>query len=268
VLFRSKAGDVIVAMNGVATVNGTLFHSELDRTKAGDQVTLEVIRDGERVFTAAKLDDKHAYVAKTDPANNNETFRGKGFLGVRIFELRLADRVVDLLSNPLQQGLNSFNPRAGSFIFYMSYPFFALGAGVDVLNAPFTSFLEVQGPLAAIPEPAFFFIANILYWLFWLNLMLGTFNALPAGPLDGGQMLRTTVREWAWKWLRIDRRRVVVNPAPEAGVLAIAGADAETQEKLDRAQAITKRAVWTVGLFILGLILLPILGPSIVNLLV
>ena len=28
------------------------------------------------------------------------------------------------------------------------------------------------------------------YWLFWLNLMLGATNALPAVPLDGGYIFK------------------------------------------------------------------------------
>ena len=31
-------------------------------------------------------------------------------------------------------------------------------------------------------------IANMLYWLWFINFNLGIFNALPIGPLDGGQL--------------------------------------------------------------------------------
>jgi membrane-associated protease RseP (regulator of RpoE activity) len=36
--------------------------------------------------------------------------------------------------------------------------------------------------------PAFPAIANILFWLWFINFNVGIFNALPIGPLDGGQL--------------------------------------------------------------------------------
>jgi membrane-associated protease RseP (regulator of RpoE activity) len=36
-------------------------------------------------------------------------------------------------------------------------------------------------------------LANSIYWLFWLNFALGTFNALPAIPLDGGYIFRDSI---------------------------------------------------------------------------
>jgi membrane-associated protease RseP (regulator of RpoE activity) len=31
-------------------------------------------------------------------------------------------------------------------------------------------------------------VANILFWLWFVNFNVGIFNALPIGPLDGGQL--------------------------------------------------------------------------------
>jgi len=36
----------------------------------------------------------------------------------------------------------------------------------------------------------FWVTANCFYWIFWINLMLGMTNALPAVPLDGGYLFR------------------------------------------------------------------------------
>ena len=53
-----------------------------------------------------------------------------------------------------------------------------------------TRFYQVQGPAAWMPAPLFWILVNALYWLFWLNLMLGATNALPAVPLDGGYIFK------------------------------------------------------------------------------
>ena len=48
----------------------------------------------------------------------------------------------------------------------------------------------VSGIMAAIPVGLFWIVANSFYWIFWLNLMVGMTNVLPAVPLDGGYLFR------------------------------------------------------------------------------
>ncbi len=58
---------------------------------------------------------------------------------------------------------------------------------------PLTDLYEVTGPLSALPTDAFWILANIFYWLFWLDLMLGMTNALPAVPMDGGHIFKDSL---------------------------------------------------------------------------
>lgn len=48
------------------------------------------------------------------------------------------------------------------------------------------------GALAGLGS-SFWPMADLFYWLFWLNFMVGTFNALPLKPLDGGHMFQDAV---------------------------------------------------------------------------
>ena len=96
--------------------------------------------------------------------------------------------------------------------------------------------------------------------------MLGTFNALPAGTLDGGQMLLTTLKDKLLAWYRVDRSRLVVLPNDPFPGVETRGADPETQAKLDRIQVVVKRTTRSLGLFILGLLLLPIVARQLLPL--
>ncbi|MFW6435541.1 MAG: site-2 protease family protein [Halovenus sp.] len=71
-----------------------------------------------------------------------------------------------------------------------------------------TDFFVVQGPLS-IFGPGVFLAANLLFWTWWINFNLALFNCIPAFPLDGGHILRTSTESIISR-LPIPRRRTVV----------------------------------------------------------
>ena len=57
-------------------------------------------------------------------------------------------------------------------------------------HSPIIDAYKVTGPLSILPTGLFWMLANIFYYLFWINILLGIFNAIPAIPLDGGYVFK------------------------------------------------------------------------------
>ena len=115
-----------------------------------------------------------------------------GLMGINIGYLGLAtqeaDWILQLLSRPLsgaETGSELLQNAAG----YISLPLL----GLSPLPEEIAEQYEVTGALSILPTSSFWIIANSLYWVFWLNILLGLFNALPAIPLDGGHLFKDAI---------------------------------------------------------------------------
>lgn len=259
-----ESGDLLTQINGVTVTSRAQYTELLRNMSAGDRVDIVLIRDGETRTTTAVLGDRYEYLQRVAPelegreGGFNESERGRGFLGVSSLGLSELDGVRDALARPMSS--------VRAFSLYLSYPFVTFtGLVPDVMAEPFSSQFTPAGPLGGLPEPVFFGLATLLYWIVWLNLMLGTFNALPAGPLDGGQMFKATLSERLMRRYKVDRAQLEVERL-DMGGLQLKGKDFETQEKLDKVNLAVSRATRSLGFFILGLILLPVVAPPIIRL--
>jgi membrane-associated protease RseP (regulator of RpoE activity) len=221
-----QTGVIITGMNGTVILSGEEYFKVWNTTKANQTVNITYLKSGNLHTTQVLLSDKYIeYAKRTTIYVNNESYKGKGYLGVQsllrdsVFQEHLA-----ILKNPF------FDFPRGLLTFY-SLPLLGYFAGYNPIIAPFTDAYVITGPLSILPTPLFWIIINAIYWIFWLNLAVSLFNVLPMVPLDGGFLFNDGVRAVI---IRLKK-----------------GIKEETKEK------IVKNVSLAISLMILGLILLP-----------
>jgi membrane-associated protease RseP (regulator of RpoE activity) len=195
-----KTGMVLVSINNTRIGNTTELADAMALTHAGQTVSITVMQydSSSGVFavvgniTAITLSDKWDYYNAYDPKNNEPSYHGVGYLGGGFLDLGVrvqdASYYSDLLSSPFD-GDRNLNDFSRSALRLIALPFLDLAP----LRSPVTDLYHPTGSLAWMPSSAFWIITNSLYWVFWLNLMVGLTNVLPAVPLDGGYMFRDAI---------------------------------------------------------------------------
>lgn len=119
--------------------------------------------------------------------------RTSGFVGVRTVDpstflawARPGERIMDGCKEaPPTPGIGCVVDSLGA---YLRLPVLGLSP-----LPPERQWLYQPTGAAAAFGGAFWLVADAFYWLFWLNFMVGTFNAVPMLPLDGGHMYRDGV---------------------------------------------------------------------------
>ncbi|KYK30614.1 MAG: hypothetical protein AYK22_03270 [Thermoplasmatales archaeon SG8-52-3] len=193
-LFEDSPADEIGIQKGaiITEINGTdltkydtlddrfeQYIIMLNDTKANDTITISYIFDNVvHNDVEIKLVDKFNYIQMNSS-------KGKGYTGIYTFvdEERNLDRLKNPFGDPLLRLLN-----------FISIPILGYFQGYNPIASPFTSSYSIVGPLGIIPTEIFWIIVNTIYWVAWLNLMIGIFNILPMVPLDGGFLFNDGVR--------------------------------------------------------------------------
>jgi len=186
------AGDLITSINGTATPTATEFENALAKTTPNETIAL-VYYDtsaGRTVSTSVTL-------------ASNPNIKDRGFLGVG-FGLSPAEFKQTLVWPPGSDG----GPLVGS-VYWLLFPLPQVG--LEPISGPTIQWYHLSGPFAGLGTANFWILANILYWLAWMNLLLGMSNALPLFPLDGGLLFRDFMASIAarvrrgWSEARIDQ---------------------------------------------------------------
>ncbi len=219
-------GDILLAGNGETFGEWAVFQDFMQAKNPGDAIEF-AMGDGEnRVVTLGSRWDslsasqQEALVAEN--ATLAEEYQRAAYLGVSpLFPERLT-----FLAHPFGEG-------GINFLVLISAPIGEV-RGIPYLSTYFPAFHE-----APFNPDVYWPMVNLLFWVFWINLMVGLTNILPMLPLDGGHIFRDAA----------------------SGVLEKLrpGMDALRREKV---------VGWTAGsmsLIILTALVLQILGPRIVG---
>lgn len=197
----------------------------------------------ESIYTIT-LASKWDYYEENYPSSNEEEFKNVTYMGVTISTLGIVaedtEYILRITAGAFSEidDLDAFTAKSLRFI---ALPFW----GYSPVNSPMSDLYEPTGALAAIPDGVYWVLTNSLYWVFWINLMLGLFNALPAVPLDGGYLFKDYAKSLlVWITTRGSRSRE--------------GKSGLTDKQIDK---IINRIVLFISLVMLFLIIWPILIP-------
>jgi len=168
-----KPGDIITQVNGQNVTDLNQFLGPNTKFTAGESLNLTVYRNGQ--FLAIN----NVTLACCDEIINtttNQVIAKYPYIGVS--ELTHDDLVTIAAQYASTSTLVQFLwiPTFPTFQQHIPYS--------DALSSFYTSPL---GPYTSV-------VANLLFWIFFLNLNLAGFNALPIFPLDGGQTYRVAVK--------------------------------------------------------------------------
>jgi len=162
-----EKGCIIYKIDNEYVANTTKFLDIMDSKKAGDKIEISYYYNNSFFNKNITLSDRYQFTREAGS-------KGKGFLGIEAYGME--DVIIDASFFS-----NIYNPLKGRFLPYLALPFMGLSPPPQEIMDIYT------------PSPLFWSIYNLIYWIFWLNFAVGTFNALPAIPLDGGYLFRDGV---------------------------------------------------------------------------
>lgn len=189
--FNNLSTDAIIsAVDGRIIYNETELNNVLNNVTPGKNVSItEVLIQNYQSHSVLSKNvtiptvSKSLYYAKYDPAANKPNYKNESFIGITVEYAGLGIVPIQNISSVITGSVVLSNPPS-NFLGFLGLPFSGL--------SPVPSYLAA---LFSVPfSPLIFWgIVNSLYWLFWLNFLLGITNALPFVVLDGGQFFRDTL---------------------------------------------------------------------------
>jgi membrane-associated protease RseP (regulator of RpoE activity) len=153
--------DVFVSVDNVTINNSTQLRTILDTKTAGDIIQVTVVR-GEN------WQDRFSTIVNLTVSENRTV------MGISSFDLFTEQRLANYQSFSLDR-----------LSMYLVPPTLASGL------VPFSDLLA---PFYSNPIPQWQILGNGLFWIWFVNVNLAIFNALPIYPLDGGRIFDITLK--------------------------------------------------------------------------
>jgi membrane-associated protease RseP (regulator of RpoE activity) len=187
----------------VHTFNGTVIHNEeefsqaLKATLPGQTVEAVMLEYDDATDTyiiaedigAVTLESRMEYLLDVAPDEVDDDFEDYGMLGVNSAYLGAAvnspENILSILAHPYRNADSVGEYISGSLV-YLALPFM----GLAPVPPAVADLFEPTGMFSGWDSGVFWILANCFYWIFWINIMVGLTNALPAVPLDGGYLFR------------------------------------------------------------------------------
>jgi membrane-associated protease RseP (regulator of RpoE activity) len=166
--------DVLVSIDNMSVNNSTMLKTIMDNKTAGDTIQVTVARG-----------DSWQYRFTTTV--NVTVSDNRTVMGVTIFDLATQERLANYQTFSIER-----------LSMYMVPPTLAAG---------YIPFSDTLAPFYTSPlGSGWAIIANLLFWVWFVNFNLAIFNALPIYPLDGGRIFNITLKKLAGK--RMSEKRI------------------------------------------------------------
>jgi len=163
--------SVIREVNGISVATRDEVAMLLNSTKPGDSVTLLIDTKG--------VTSSHTLTLTAWPRELSS--RTSGFMGVSYYD-----------APAVKEQFNRFYDPIG-IVILLAVPLYTIMDPATWGQFGILTVDTVDAIMWQVPFPYFWFVIQILFWCGWFNLVVGTFNALPLLPLDGGLILKEAV---------------------------------------------------------------------------